>query len=399
MGASTRIDVKLSALVPRARGTRADSEEWTDLDVLAVEYSPLAGLTFAVADCKTLKGRVAERVFWVRGVADLFAARSAYLTRDEPIASSARQLALRLGIAVLDARDRAALIEQLGTTNLPRGGTFLERPALARWTDLLEGTPKSISRLQRYRRTIYWLVPRLRNLTYLPSELAMAGRHLRPTDLWARTVVVDLAWLYLVAVLAALDEVTRLELADPNVGLRSALLGSEDEARSKEFLASRLRTLLSAAGPEMPLDVNVLPEYHDELRDLIARFARRRASAVGALRVLEYVGVETVANRGNSWSEAFPDSSPLDAKLASDVVRFLVHAAGLDPDHVARFDTVLGAPPPQRGPGAANDVSGSDPTASHGVPTSAVATPDEGGPAPGLFDGDGAVSVRKATAK
>ena len=137
-GASTRIDVKIGALIDRARSrTRAGSEDWTDLDVLAVDYSPLHGASYAVADCKTVKGRVTERVFWLRGVADLFDARAVYLTRDGEISASARQLALRLGIAALDAADRRALVEQFGEGTLPRAGGFLDPATLQRWMRII----------------------------------------------------------------------------------------------------------------------------------------------------------------------------------------------------------------------------------------------------------------------
>ena len=75
--------------------------------MLAVHYSALTGLTIAIADCKTGRGRVAERLFWLRGVMDLIGARQAFLVREERLSSSARQLALRLGITALAPDDRA----------------------------------------------------------------------------------------------------------------------------------------------------------------------------------------------------------------------------------------------------------------------------------------------------
>ena len=124
-GASTRLDVKLGAFIDPARSrTRASVEDWTDLDVLGVTYSPLSGTGFVVADCKTTKTRVTERVFWLRGVADLFGARAAFLTRDAEIPEAARQLALRLGIATMDAADRAAFSTSWEPRTSPLPGLF-----------------------------------------------------------------------------------------------------------------------------------------------------------------------------------------------------------------------------------------------------------------------------------
>lgn len=347
MGATTRIDVKLSALIPRERSrARSGTQEWTDLDVLGVLYPPIVGLTYAVADCKTLKGRVTERVFWLRGVADLFGARAAYLCRDEAVPAAARQLGLRLGISILDREDRERLIEQSGRSSLPAVGTFLEGPALTAWTRLIGDTPSSIERLQRYRRTGYWIAPRHRNLVYLPTQLESA-RSMKSADRWALALVADFAWLYLLALLAALDDMTRLHLSEPGLGLRQVLVGSEHELRERERLAEQLRVIVQAVkrGAAAAPPVSVLPEYYEDLLELVSRLARLRQHASEALRVLEFVGVETIANRGARWDEAFAGGSPLAPKIAGDIVRFLVRAAKLDPAIVGRFDALLIPPP------------------------------------------------------
>ncbi len=345
MGAATRVDVKLSAIVPRTRSrTRAPYEEWTDLDVLGVEYSPLSGLAFTVADCKTLKGRVTERVFWLRGVADLFGARSAFLVRDEEIASAARQLALRLGIAAVDPTDRAGLVEQAGEVMLPAAGSFLAAEQLQRWMVATTQTPDTAKSLQRYRRAYYWTLPRRRNLTQLPAYLQAASRLLRPDEQWCLLLVLDLAWLYLVALLGAVEDVVRLQVADGRGSLAQIVTGSEFEFREKERLAARIKELIAELAPERVDRMSkfpVLPDYFDQLSDLASRLLRRRDLGVGALRVLEFVGVETIAGRGVTWVEAFPHRDVVEAKLASDVIRFLVKAAGLDPAFVTRFDQLI----------------------------------------------------------
>src|SRR5947207_6672140 len=90
LGASTRLEVKLGSLVPRT-SNRPDRQEWTDVDVIGVHYAPLAGLTLVVADCKTSRGRVAERLFWLRGVMEVIGARSGYLVRDDALSVATRQ--------------------------------------------------------------------------------------------------------------------------------------------------------------------------------------------------------------------------------------------------------------------------------------------------------------------
>jgi hypothetical protein len=373
MGASTRIDVKLGALVPRtASKTRAGVEDWTDLDVLGVEYTPMTGLGYAIADCKTVRGRVTERVFWLRGVADLFGARAIYLVRDEAPPPASRQLAVRLGVGVLDFHDRQALMAQAGDSRTPAGASFLGREAFKRWTSLTSETPSSVERLQRYRRSLFWVVGRHRNLTQLPSHLGIASKAFVPDQRWAHAVLCDLAWLYLLAVAGALDELTRLQLADPRAGLRQAVVGSEQELREKERLAAQLAQVIEAVEPQrvsgLPA-MHVLPEYFEDLLDLVLRFGRRRNRLVGALRALEFVGLESIACRGLRWADAFP-AETVEGKMASDVVRFLVKACHLDPEFVTAFDSWVV-------PGAdeANETPGGD------SPIESVASPVQ----PSLF--------------
>jgi hypothetical protein len=157
-----------------------------------------------------------------------------------------------------------------------------------------------------------------------------------------------MAWLYLISVLSALDDITRLHLADADFALRQTLVGSQQELQEKTQLADQLKKLIAYVEPQRAANLPVVavePAYFADLADLLARLARRRIQATRALRVLEFVGVETVAGKGVSWIAAFPNSDPLEVKLASDVVRFLCRACSIDIDFVRQFDAVTGREP------------------------------------------------------
>jgi hypothetical protein len=351
MGASTRLDVKLSALArPETTKSRSGTEEWSDLDVLGVEYAPMAGLLYAVADCKTTKLRATERVFWLRGIADLFHAQSAYLSRDAALPAAARQLALRLDIKAIDSRDRINLLDQAGTARLPKAGRFLEGETVRRWDRMLVTIPADIGKLARYRRSHYWVFPARRNLLQLPGYLQPHVKIFDVQQRWAQALVVDLAWLYLLAILQALEEVTKLHLSEFASSLEQVMVGGEAELRDKQAL---FKALIGIVGEQRMLraGMSVVPPWFGELVDVATRAARRRAHATEALRILEFTGVETIANQGVSWRRAFPDSDPLDMKLASDVVRFICRSTGLSADFVKAFDTAVMLDQSQSSPG------------------------------------------------
>lgn len=345
MGASTRLNVKLGSLAaPKTSKGRAASDEWTDLDVLAVQYSPLANTTYAIADCKTTKARAAERVFWVRGVADLFGATTVYMARESDLAPNARQLALRLNVAALDPADRVRLLEHSGTAALPIAGDFFAADRQVRIESILSGAPVALEKLDRYRRAFYWVFPRYRNLTQLPAYLEEASRLFNVADRWAHLVLLDLAWLYLVTVCHTIDQITRLQLAALATSLRQTVVGGEQEMREKQVLAEKLRLVMNSVAAdsrESIPDVPLLPAYFEDLVDLVSRAAARRFVLTDSLRAIEFTATETVAAGGASWKQAFPQADVHAAKLASDVVRFLVRAARLNPAFVTRFDDAI----------------------------------------------------------
>lgn len=341
MGASTRLEVKLGAL-QRTERSRSDREEWTDIDVLAVHYSALTGLSLSIADCKTSRGRVAERLFWLRGVMDVVGADQGFLVREEPLSGAARQLAFRLGITAMAPEDRAVLLAETGAEDSGRPAAHLSPESGARRDQLYQSVPKSLERLMRYRETGYWLAPGHRNMTALLSVLVSAREGMAPTQPWTLSLVADLAWLYLLACIRALVEVATLHLSEPMDGLAQVVVGDERERRDKEFIAAQLKRVFQALpkrfGPPPPVDV--FPAYYADLGDLMVRLLRRRSSAIGALRALEVATAQA----------ATPKASGLDAnvvadayawKLASDVVRFLVRAGSLDRSLQDRFDALV----------------------------------------------------------
>jgi hypothetical protein len=243
----------------------------------------------------------------------------------------------------MDLDDRAEFVRQAGDALLPRTGHFLEASALVNWEKALSGssTAGEVERLQKYRRSFYWLMPKHRNLVQLPAYLIAAARGIDPKAPWAKVLVLDLAWLYLLSILYAVEEITKLHLKESTAALRQVVVGSEQDVREKEAWGEELRRLIEAAQPDpkrRPQVFDVLPSYFPDLLDTVSRVSRRRALATEALRALEFTGVETLANRGASYSEAFPDHDPLAPKMASDVVRFLVRAAALDTSFVSAFD-------------------------------------------------------------
>lgn len=94
----------------------------------------------------------------------------------------------------------------------------------------------------------------------------------------------------------------------------------------------------------IPQDVYVdpLPSYHSRLLELTARLQRRPAHILSALRLLE-VGAFTAAlkEKISAPTDTGALYDEVGAKLAADVVNFLVTTSDLDSGFTARARSIL----------------------------------------------------------
>ena len=207
MGYSTRLDVELrgdrrpSASQSRAANgsgqgeatklTRpADAkgvpETFTDLDVLGVFVAPGFQLSTTIADCKSgLRDKPTARMFWARGVADLFGADQVMLVREHDVIDATRQLSSRLGITVLPAADLAAM-QQLHGAPLanPTGplGLMFDRQSVADNLSAFTGLDRRLNPLLEYRQFDYWVYEHHRNPIQLVAHLCEWSNYLAHLD-------------------------------------------------------------------------------------------------------------------------------------------------------------------------------------------------------------------------
>lgn len=343
MGFSTRIDVPLRAFVPGGtlRKERAP-ESFTDLDVLGLTITPGFRLHGAIADCKTGKNAKAiERVFWLRGVADFFSADDAWVVREYPPPDAARQLAGRLGIAVLTSDDVTAL-EEFHPTELP-----LTHPAVARLFDrqkvaehlaAFTGLDKRLRPLLEYRQFDYFVYEPHRNPLQLVAHLHDAKTTLDPKNPLYVALFMDMAWLYLVAVTQIVQHVRAAHLTDPDTATQEYLFGGQVGLREKRQMANLLAKVVPA-DMERP---DPLPPYYPHLRELVVRVLRRPDQILTALRYSEVATAGLADGVRVRIRTAFADHyDEIAAKLLTDVCGFLVGAGDLDAEFRVQAKRIL----------------------------------------------------------
>ncbi|HUZ54043.1 MAG TPA: hypothetical protein VMU94_16145 [Streptosporangiaceae bacterium] len=338
MGFSTRLDVELRGesggpgTPGSGRGVRPPStpETFTDLDVLGVMLTPAYELTTTIADCKSGRAdKPTARMFWARGVADLFGADQVMLVREHDVNDATRQLSSRLGITVLPTVDLTAMQGLYGPP-LPDPGSPLalmfDRAEVAKNLSAFNGLDRKLKPLLEYRQFDYWVYDAYRNPVQLVAHLKDAAKYLDPKNPIHLALFLDLVWLYLLTLIKVTQHLRAAFLGDPDRGLQEYLFGGATSLREKEETAALLRSV----APTGTQNLDHLPPYYANLRELVMRLLRRPTDIQRALRYTEAASALVAARQRVPLRQAFGgDFDPISAKLAADVCGFLVASASL----------------------------------------------------------------------
>lgn len=329
MGFSTRLDVVLRG---HERADGGSAETFTDLDVLGVSLTTGYRLSTTIADCKSGRSdKPTARMFWVRGVADLFGADGAMLVREHEVLDSTRQLSDKLGITVLPSADLAHM-QALHGPPVPDGSPLailFDRAAAEAHLKAYTKLNRKLKPLIDYRDFDYWVYDDHRNPFQLVAHLSDAVKFLKPKDPDHLSLFFDLAWLYLVTLIKVTEHVRGAFLSDPDRGLQEYLYGGPVGLREKKQVAELLQSLR----PEGARERDHLPAYFPTLRELVTRLMRRPNHMQNALRQAEAASALAAGRQRMTLANAFgSEFDDVAAKLVADVCGFLVTAAGLDPE-------------------------------------------------------------------
>lgn len=334
MGFTTRVDVPLRAFIPASASPRgAAHETFTDLDVLGIAVAPGFALRSVIADCKTTQKRSTERMFWVRGVSDFFAADDAWMVRAGGVTAASRQLAARLGISVLEPTDLASLEEHHPVDLALEVGPLallFDESRVASVLKAFTNVGRKLDALVEYRQFDYWVYDEHRNLLQVVAHLAAAAEHLDPRHPVHRALFMDCAWLYILSLTHAAANVRAVHVSDPDTALQQYLFGGQTELQEKRKLAAALARYAPAGAVRD--DDGVLPSWYRQLLELLTRHLRRPTYIGDELRYAEWITEAQLAKETSTLADTFGLMfKPIAAKLLADVCGFLVTVCGLDP--------------------------------------------------------------------
>lgn len=343
-GLSTRLNVKLSAFIPKeASKTRASLEEYTDLDVLGVTFTPDFRIRLKIADCKTSPKRIPERLFWLQGVRDFFRADDSYLVRPSDVSPSSRQLASRLGICLLSGKDLEVLMKITTIdTDLALATSFFNGSSYQARENSLSTLEAKLEPLQKYRVAYYWLLEPHRNLQQLVVYLSEFKSHLRAENKAHLDLFLDYVWLYALAVLQAVQYVVASGVSDIDRSMKHYLFGGEVGLREKEAVVKQLRNLRQLIEGEQATSAKeiftVLPPYYDALLELVTRFVRKPQASSNVLRYSELLNLtKDSPQQPPQLPTGLLPINQISVKLLNDIAKFLTEASGLSNEFSNKF--------------------------------------------------------------
>lgn len=336
-GYTTRLNVLL-AYDRQGRG-ESGKVALTDLDVLGVRLNPGFRIHTAVADCKTAKGQVPERLFWLSGVANFYKSDINLLVRSAPLPEHAPPLARSLGITLVGPDDLEILTNTYVTPNGARLPTdlqaFFSQQLLTDTLDRLSRLPSSLRSVSLYREARYWMDDPHSQLQRIISVLKHMARDGSRGPIY-QLVFADFVWLYIIALWRACEALTTSSLSKPEQGLELYLSGNEAGLQHLQRMQQAFETVAERANVDVSL--SHLPTYFKELAEIVVRCIRRPEATAMMARRAEWLTVGQIVGHLGPPPWGATDDAVLSDKLLGDVATFVVKASGL---HTSFLDFYL----------------------------------------------------------
>jgi hypothetical protein len=341
-GYSTRLDVLLAYDKDTQGKSGSGKIALTDLDVLGMRLDPGFRIHTVVADCKTAPGQVPERLFWLSGVGKFFGSDSNLLVRSQTLPDHAPPLARSLDIALVGPDDLSILTNTYVNPSgkiLPQvWKDFFSPELLGEVLARLSRLPSTLTRVERYRETGYWMEEpyrRLQQIIVALQYIAKEGSN-GPTF---HLVFADFVWLYVIALWEACQALNAMGLSRLERGLELYISGNEAGMRNMQRMKQSFETLAHQVNED--INLSILPPHFKSLVEVMARCVRRpNAVSKMACRAEWLIIGQMVGNLGTPpWK--FTDDDLIGSKLLGDVARFMVQVSGLKPSFLDAYLDLL----------------------------------------------------------
>jgi hypothetical protein len=302
----------------------------TDLDVLGIKLDDGFRVHSVVADCKTSRTQIPERIFWLTGVGKFFGSDQNIIVRSQSIPEHAYILARSMNVSMIGPND-LAIVENTYLSNPEVEGSDMKRFFSAELVDeayeRLLRLPQSLEYPRRYRESGYWMDQpnlRLQRVIVALQHIARDGSQGPIFHL----AFADFVWLYVFALWSACQSLVSNRISAIEDGLMLYVSGGDTGLASLQRTQRAFEVLARRA--HIP-DVNLplTPPYFRDLAELVTRLIRRPRATAQMARRAEWALMAQMVGGLPPQSTSPSRDDELADKLLGDVAHFLVRSSGL----------------------------------------------------------------------
>lgn len=288
------IEVDVSDFAFQTAGQPLKRTSYTDIDVVGIRFEVDLRQSNVVADCKSGKESDSNRVFWLRGLMDFFEAQSGILVKTK-IHSSARALAPKLGIRVLDETGLAIFEKSLGFngTSIGVAELNLHNKATSIWGINVRAGDKPteeqllIKSVYHFLQYKYWMVDHYRNIMTIMDKFHQINDKLSDKELKSKYLAyVGLQRLTL-SILSMASDVAARDLSDIRRQSRYFLFGGAFQLHEREQMIQLLNEIVARDDPKETIKLE--PPFFDELIEIVNRLITNSRDAAQILQHIDIV--------------------------------------------------------------------------------------------------------------
>ncbi len=332
LGYYTRLEVKL-AEYSIAKNTPM---ELTDLDVLGIRISPDFKFDYTVIDCTSsnfvIKSPI-QRVFWLKGVMELFGSSKGYLVLDTRnlIQEIQRQVSTKLGITILDEKNLLNFEKRLLDEKIPN----LKIADPNSWLDFenkLSSLDNKLNKILRYRKYNYWINKHNQNILAIITIFSRYKDLLDENNKIHKALSIDLLSLLCISILDMAKFVFDTNPERATQELRAYFFGGYNELKNKEKILENIKKLIENQNQKKLFYSNIKldPDYLEELFEIVFRWVNKPLYSTQIPRYLQATLFEKVLynnNIGNTYIEKyFPD---IIKKMSRDIATLIINKCNI----------------------------------------------------------------------
>jgi len=327
LGYYTRLELKLAGY-----SSNKKLLELTDLDVLGIKITPNFNTDYVLADC-TSRSRVIEspiqRVFWLKGVMELFGGKQGYLVldTDQKIPEIQKQTSAKLGVIILNKENLLGLENKLINKDI-KSLNISNKNSWENFDNKINKINSGFYKIINFRKYNYWLNKQNKNVLTIMLIFEKIKNLINEDSSIHKALIIDLMSLLSISLLNFCRFLVETNPDDIQKELKAYLFGGHREYKEKEKAVSVLKEIIKNQKQKKLFDdeIKLDPEYLPELFDIILRWTNKPIDSCIIPNYLQFIIFEKVMNNNINFINSFENNfSEITKKMTRDLATLIIN--------------------------------------------------------------------------